>query len=123
MRLTDSRWLTDENIHPEVTAYLRSRGLDVIDVKEQGWQGRPDEEILDTAYREGRIVLTHDGGFGTIALLGGHPVVGIVRVRPGHIRPDVITRALDRLFELALDPAPPFLVVVQGDAVRLHTWS
>ena len=79
MRLTDSRWLTDENIHPEVVVHLRSRGLDVVDVKEEGWQGRPDEEILDIAYQSGRIILTHDGDFGTMALLGGRQVVGIVR--------------------------------------------
>lgn len=40
MRLEEFPWLTDENIHPEVVAYLRSRGFDVLDVKEQGWQGR-----------------------------------------------------------------------------------
>lgn len=64
MRLAESPWVTDENIHPEVVAYLRSRGLDVVDVKEQGWQGRRDEECLDAAYRAGRIVLTHDGTSG-----------------------------------------------------------
>lgn len=123
MRLTHSPWLTDENIHVEVIAYLRGRDLDVLDVKEQGWLGRPDGELLDEAYRQGRIVLTHDGDFGTLALLGGRPVIGIVRVRPGHFRAGVTIRALDQLFALALDPAPPFLLVVQGGLVRLHTWG
>ena len=123
MRLAESPWLTDENIHPEVVAHLRSRGLDVVDVKEQGWQGRLDEEILDAAYRAGRIVLTRDGDCGTIALLGGQPVVGVVRIRPGHIRSDVIIRTLERLLELVLDPSPPFLIVARGDLVRLRTWG
>lgn len=61
MRLIDSPWLTDENIHPEVSLYLRSRGLDVQDVKEQRWHGRSDEDLIDEAYRSGRIILTHDG--------------------------------------------------------------
>ena len=43
MRLPDSPWLTDENIHPEVVAHLRSLGLDVFDIKERGWRGRLDE--------------------------------------------------------------------------------
>lgn len=123
MRLAESPWLTDENIHPEVVAHFRSRGLDVLDVKEQGWHGRPDDEILDEAYRSARIILTHDGEFGTMALLGGRRVVGIVRVRPGHVRSEVTIGALDRLFALDLDPPPPFLVVVQGGLVRLHTWG
>lgn len=74
--LAESPWVTDENIHPEVVAYLRSRGLDVVDVKEQGWQGRLDEEILRAAYHAGRIVLTHDGTSGRWPCLGGAPSSG-----------------------------------------------
>ena len=123
MRLADSRWLTDENIDAEVVVHLRGRGLDVLHVREAGWYGRSDEELLEKAHREGRIILTHDGDFGTLALLGGHPVVGIVRVRPGHVRAPVTIGALDRLLELDIDPSPPFLVVVQGGLARLHTWE
>lgn len=123
MRLAESRWLTDENVHPDVVAHLRSRGLDVLDVKERGWHGRADETILDEAHRSGRIVLTHDGDFGALALLGGRPVVGIVRVRPGHVQSAVTTGALDRLLALDIDPPLPFLIVVQAGLVRLHTWG
>ena len=123
MRLAGCPWLTDENIDPEVVAHLRSQGLNVLDVKEQGWHGHPDVDILDEAYRSGRVVLTHDGDFGTLALLQRREVLGIVRIRPGHFRAEVTIRALDRLLALRLDPPPPFLVVVQGGRVRLHTWD
>lgn len=123
MRLIDSPWLTDENIHPEVSLYLRSRGLDVQDVKEQRWHGRSDEDLIDEAYRSGRIILTHDGDFGTLALLRDRPVFGIVRVRPGHFRAAVTIEALDRLLALSLDVKSPFLIVVQGGFVRIRTWG
>jgi predicted nuclease of predicted toxin-antitoxin system len=123
VRLADSRWLTDENIHPEVVAHLPARGLDVLDVRERGWQGWSDDELLGVAHREGRIVLTHDGDCGTLALLGRRPVVGIVRVRPGHMRAQVSNEALDRLLALDLELSPPFLIVVQGGLARLHTWG
>lgn len=123
MRLASARWLTDENVDAEVVAHLRGRSLDVLDVKEQGWYGRADDELLEEAYRQGRIVLSHDGDFGTLALLGGRPVAGIVRVRPGHARAHVTIGALDRLLALDLDPTPPFLIVVQGGLVRVHTWD
>jgi predicted nuclease of predicted toxin-antitoxin system len=123
VRLGDARWLTDENIHPDVVTHLRGRGLAVLDVRERGWHGRSDEELLEEAHREGRIILTHDGDFGTLALLGRRPVVGIVRLRPGHIRTQLTIDALERLIALDLDPSPPFLVVVQGGLVRLHTWG
>jgi hypothetical protein len=80
VRLADALWLTDENIHPDVVAHLRARGLDVSDVREQGWYGRSDEELLREAHRAGRIVLTHDGDFGTLALLGRRPVGKLRRV-------------------------------------------
>lgn len=96
MRLSDARWLTDENIHPDVVAHLRVRGLDVLDVRERRWPGRRDDELLEEAHREGRIVLTHDGDFGTLALLGRRPVVGIARVRPGHIRVQVTIGGIPR---------------------------
>jgi predicted nuclease of predicted toxin-antitoxin system len=123
VRLADSRWLTDENFHPEVAAHLGGRGLDVLDVREQGWQGRSDAELLEEAHRAGRVVLTHDGDFGTLALLARRPVTGIVRVRPGHIRAQVTIDALDRLPALDLEVSPPFLIVVQGGMARLHTWG
>jgi predicted nuclease of predicted toxin-antitoxin system len=123
VRLADARWLADENVDSEVVAHLRGRGLDVLDVREQGWCGRSDDEVLQEAHRAGRVVPTHDGDFGTLALFGGRPVVGIVRVRPGHARAQVTIEALDRLLALDLDPSPPFLVVVQGGLARLHTWG
>ena len=76
MKISDYGWLTDENVHPDVVAYLRSKGLDVLDVKEQGWHGRSDNELLDEAYRRGRLILTHDGDFGTLAF-GSAPVISV----------------------------------------------
>jgi predicted nuclease of predicted toxin-antitoxin system len=90
---------------------------------ERGWQGRSDAELLEEAHGEGRVVLTHDGDFGTLASLARRPVVGIVRVRPGHIRAQVTVDALDRLLALDLELSSPFLIVVQGGLVRLHTWG
>ena len=122
MRLAEARWLTDENIGSDVVAHLRGRGLDVLDVREQGWYGRSDEELLEEAHRQGRVVLTHDGDFGTLALLGGRAAVGIIRVRPGHIQAHETIRVLNRLLDLDLAPSPAFLIVVQGGLARLHTW-
>ena len=40
MKLQDVKILADENISPKVVAFLRSAGLDVLDVKEQNWLNR-----------------------------------------------------------------------------------
>ena len=74
-------------------------------------------------HRHRRVVLTHDGDFGTLALLGGRAAVGIIRVRPGHIQAHETIRVLNRLLDLDLAPSPAFLIVVQGGLARLHTWG
>ena len=48
--ISDFSLLTDENIHPDVVTYLRNKGFDVLDVKEQGWHGKKDTDILATSY-------------------------------------------------------------------------
>jgi predicted nuclease of predicted toxin-antitoxin system len=60
MNAGDVGLLTDENVSPKVVAHLRMIGMDVLDVKEQGWQGAEDEKLLDIAYQEKRFVFTQD---------------------------------------------------------------
>lgn len=57
------RFLADENIAPTVVFALRNAGHDVIDVKEQGWYGKPDKDLIAYTLREKRIIITHDKDF------------------------------------------------------------
>ena len=71
MNFKDIRLLADENVSPRVVTYLRNRGIDILDVKEMKWYGREDAELLETAYKENRFILTHDSDFGTLAIYEG----------------------------------------------------
>ncbi len=42
MRFASLKILTDENVSPCVVSFLRQKGIDAIDVKEEGWQGKDD---------------------------------------------------------------------------------
>ncbi|MBI3696105.1 MAG: DUF5615 family PIN-like protein [Acidobacteria bacterium] len=64
MNLRDFGLLSDENVHPEVVAFLRRQGWDVLDVKEKGWNGADDVALIRTAFEANRVVLTHDSDFG-----------------------------------------------------------
>lgn len=61
--------LTDENIDPDVVAGLRRLGFDVLDVVESGRAGVGDVELLRWAVSQGRVIVTHDADFGTLAIL------------------------------------------------------
>ena len=50
MKLPDGGFLTDENIHAAVVEYLRKRGINVFDVKENGLRGSTNADLLQLAY-------------------------------------------------------------------------
>jgi predicted nuclease of predicted toxin-antitoxin system len=58
MNLRQFAFLADENIHPDVTAYWRGHGLDIVSVKEVGLMASDDVVILRRAKAENRLVLT-----------------------------------------------------------------
>ena len=120
MKLAEYPFLADENIHPEVIAHLRDNGFDLLSVVEAGLIGSSDEKVLQFAFEAGRIVLTHDSDFGTLALAYQQPIVGILYVRPGHIQPaftiDSLAAILDRTYEIT----PPFIVVGTRQGQRVH---
>lgn len=113
MKLRGAALMTDENIHPDVVAYLRSQGCEVFDVKERKLFGASDVDLIQQAYTEQRVILTHDSDFGTLAIAAQKPIYGIVYLRPGHIRPEYTIGTLIVLFDQELDLTPPFIVVAK----------
>lgn len=122
MKLAELPLLADENIHPEVLAWCRGEGLDVASVADRGLLGRPDDAVLAAAAAEGRVVLTHDADFGTLAVAGRKPIVGIVYLRPGHIDASYTIASLRAVLAQTFPVQPPFIIVAQraGDIVTLR---
>jgi predicted nuclease of predicted toxin-antitoxin system len=122
VNLGGALYLTDENIHADVVAFLRSEGCDVLDVKESGLAGTDDLPLIRRAHVEQRIVLTHDSDFGKLAVAAGEPMVGIVYLRPGHIRPTFVIEMVKTVFSQALQLTPPFILVARrsGNTVRIR---
>ena len=86
--------------------------------------GEPDEAILALATVEGRIVFTHDGDFGSLAIAKGLPYIGIVYLRPGHVGATLTIDSIEKLLSVDPDMHPPFIVVVKrtnaGATIRLR---
>ncbi len=100
MKLPDGGFLTDENIHAAVVEYLRKRGINVFDVKENGLRGSTDADLLQLAYTQQRIVLTHDSDFGKLVIPNKKPFFGIVYLKPGHIQLHHTISSLDAILDL-----------------------
>jgi predicted nuclease of predicted toxin-antitoxin system len=121
VRALDFPILADENVHPEVIEFLRKAGLDVDSIAVQGNFGLSDSEVLQQATEAGRIVLTHDSDFGGLALMGAK-FVGIIYLRPGHIRADFTIKTLEAIRDNAPEVMPPFILVAErtGDTVKIR---
>ena len=122
MKLVECRVLADENLHSQVVAHLRASGMDVLSVREEGWSGKPDTELLQLAVADGRVIVTHDSDFGTLAIRRGQPVFGILYLRPGHLQPSETIALIDCVLSQTIDVQPPFIVVAQrsGDDVTIR---
>jgi len=112
----------DENISPDVASGLRSRGHDVRSVWDEALVGRPDAEVLETATRLGRVVVTHDVAFGRSAVRAGTSFVGIVYLRPGHISAAFVLDIVDALRASVVDVPSPFIAIAerQQSTVRVR---
>jgi predicted nuclease of predicted toxin-antitoxin system len=60
------RFLVDANVSPRLAKLLRAGGHDALAVRDVGLGDAPDDDILDHAAAEDRIVISHDTDFGTL---------------------------------------------------------
>lgn len=120
MKPLDFPLLADENIAPDVVTGLRSRGHDVRSVWDEALVGRPDADVLETATRLGRVVVTHDVAFGRSAIRAGTSFVGIVYLRPGHISAAFVLDIVDALTASAVGVPTPFIAIAERQQSRVR---
>jgi predicted nuclease of predicted toxin-antitoxin system len=115
--------LSDENVSPKVVKFFRNNRIDVLDVKEQGWFGKEDHELLNIAYQSKRFVLTHDSDFGTLAIHEGQEFYGIIYLRLKNCHPQNVIKMCNQLLELKVDLAPETLIVVEEFRLRIRQFN
>ena len=114
------RFLADENCDFAIVRALRSAGHDVLAVGE--FQRRSvDEQLMEMAYAESRIVITEDKDFGWLAFVRHLDNPGVILVRfpasARHTLAGSVTRLVD---ELGPKLAGAFVVMRPG-SVRIST--
>jgi len=70
--MAEVRFLLNEHIPKAVVRALRQQGIDAIIVAEIEAMGTSDEDLLDFALREGRVVVTYDKDFLRLASQRSH---------------------------------------------------
>jgi predicted nuclease of predicted toxin-antitoxin system len=109
------RLLADENVPRASVARLRSAGHDVAIVT----AGASDEEVLERAASEQRVIVSFDRDFGRLALDPRAPrPLGVVLLREVPVSPDVAATSLLDLLERTGLVLEHTLTVVRAGRVR-----
>jgi predicted nuclease of predicted toxin-antitoxin system len=112
------RFLVDESTGPAVARWLRERGHDVFSVYDQA-PGMSDDEVIQRAYTENRILITNDKDFGEKVYRQQSPHRGIVLLRLSNERAAMKVETVRRLLENYPDLLPNNFIVVTENSVRL----
>ena len=93
------RFLLDMGLAQSTGQFLRSRGHDVVHLRDQGLERMPDDRIVAKAQEEERTIVTHDLDFGRIVALSGHSVPSIVTLRLSNMTPARVNTALQAVLD------------------------
>ena len=113
------KFLVDMPLSPSVAHWLRERGHDAIHAYEVGLGSASDEEIVEPAGREGRVVVTADLDYARLLALArvAHP--GLVLLRGGNFRESEMLSMVERVLEVVPElELPRSIVVVDRQRVR-----
>ena len=112
------RLLADENIPRTVIIALREKGYDVASVWELR-SGMSDEEVVELAIKESRIIITFDKDFGRIALLKPN-ITGIILLRIPPLNPLYIVERILSVLERIENPYGK-LILVRKRTIKIIT--
>lgn len=88
------KFLLDMGLAQSTARFLRQQGHEAVHLRDQGLQQIDDTEIIEKAYRENQIVLTHDLDFGRIIALSGRDIPSVITFRLSDMRASTVNRHL-----------------------------
>ena len=92
--MADIRFLANMNISPKTVAILKLQGWETIRVSDLLPVDATDDEILELARREDRVVVTQDLDFSALLALGGYDRPSLITLRLSVSDPQTVTRRL-----------------------------
>jgi len=95
-----------------LAAWLRSRGHDVVHLRDEGLQRLPDQKIFEKAAAEKRIILTFDLDFGEIVALASSSHTSVVVFRLRNTRTAHVIERLDDVLRSSAEALGAGSVVV-----------
>jgi len=115
------RFLTDENVYPQIVQALRNLGDDVFDIKEEELTGIPDEDVYDLAKSQDRVLVSMDKDFTNIILYPPQDTAGIIVLKLYRMTAEATTKIfLDAFQKLVLEDIMHNLVIIDKNKTRIR---
>ena len=115
------KFLLDMPVPQATAAWLLSAGHDARHARDIGLARAADEDILERAQREGRVVLTMDLDFPRLLAALSVDGPGVILIRLRDARPEALHRRLQVLLEtVAESDLARSIAVLEETAIRLH---
>lgn len=116
------RLLIDNNLSPIVAAALRTAGHDAAHVRDYGLQRADDDEILERALAEDRVLVSEDTDFAALLSRAGARAPSFVLLRTGDpLTPDEVAELIIvNLPRIAADLEEGCIAVLTRDRVRIR---
>ena len=115
------KFLLDMGLARSSADFLRDQGYDTIHLREQGLQRLDDDDIVNKARAEGRVILTHDLDFGRIMALSQSHLPSVITFRLNNMRPAQVNHYLAQvLSRFAEQLQAGALVSVNERAIRVR---
>ncbi len=112
--------LADENIPKKLAVLLKKLNVDIIRLQDLGLRGISDKELINTANKLERTILTRDSDFTTLSLLS-LTKNGVIYI-PHQPSKDEILRLAERIASITkqLEPKPGLLVVIEREHTEVY---
>lgn len=115
------KFFLDENLSPQHAAELRSNGHDVYSVAEVGLSGAKDEQILQFAIENQRVLITLDADFAHILRFPPAHTPGVLRLKVHPPTEEGIRQTLQRALSLLVNTdLAGCLAVVDENKIRIR---
>lgn len=114
--------LVDEDLPRSLVPRLARAGIGATDVRDAGFRGASDDEVLRYAVAEHLTLMTADVGFGNILRfpLGSHSGIVLARFPSDMPAPVVVSRLVSALTALTAEEVTGNLVIIEPGRTRLR---
>ena len=115
------KFLGDMGVSPRTIALLREQGYDAIHLIEENLEKMTDQNILDKARQEERILLTVDLDFAQLLAISGDSLPSVILFRLGNVSREVVNRRLLAILnDYATELTNGLIISVTDVSIRLR---